>query len=1200
MKRKNLLFGWFLFVLLAIGTNIYAQTPAAGDFVFNSNIGAWGTASNWNIANGDGTTSPQPTTTPTIPTYNDNVWIPVGDSVYIAATTYCKNVYVNGTLYTNSALGVNGNITVNSTGVFSLNSNVFCKNVYNYGKFWNAKSGYNSTKYLCIGYSNAGSTATNVASIDSCTIVNDGIFGWYRSASVSGSNGCGFFVEYSNQAKAVNITHSAGVTSGYIFTVNGLFPALNPSGAAASTAATQNLNLYINESMAVVASASPLEFSLQNGDTFTGYNRTCTIAANDTVFVAGYFHAKAAAPGASQGVMTYNIYGCLDMASCSRGRNEFDLYTSASSPSATVNVKSGGTLTLGLLTTLSASATTGQTCAINLDPNSIVKLGYTTANSSIALTNATLPTIPNLVVATGTKNFALGSALTVTNLTLTSGNLSLGNNNLTATSISGGSASSYILTGGTGKLNLTPAATTATLFPMGTATGYAPATLTTDISTPVSASVSTTSGAISGNVTNANEWTLTPTTTVNATVALAPTSALYGGTPKFFNGSTSGTYTSTTSATLTGGVYSASGVSLGTSATYLSTGSVTPTLLVSATSLSDLSYSTTTPQTFTVSGSNLGGNITITAPTGFVISSDGTTFSSSLILTPINYAVATTTIYARLTAGLSANPTAANITVATSGVTTANVAVTGTVTTTPTITVAGTLTSFSYAAGSGPSVGQTINVSGANLTTDITLTAPADYEISLDNTTYAASLTLSQTSGTVTTTPIYVRLKAGLVAASYSESVTLTSIFATTKTQAVTGTVTTPTITLGSSTLTVTSYIYTNGPVATSNTFTVAGTYLGDVITVTAPVDYEISTTNGGTYGSILTLTPASGIVASTTLYVRLKAGLAVGSYSESISVTSTSAITKTIALTGTVTVPTIAIIGTTLSGFSNITGNGSPVQKTFIVSGTNLLSIITVMAPGDYEISKDGITFSTTLTYTPTSNTVGASTIYARLIATTAKGIYNETITASATSATSQLVAVSGAVYTPTVTLGSTSLSGFSYIVGNGPSSAQTFTVSGTDLASSITLTAPTDYELSTDGTTFSTSLTLTRSTSTVVNSTIIYVRLKAGLSAADYNSETITITATSVSAQTVTLSGTVIVATDINTANTSNLLVYSEGKQVFVKNANVGDIVSVYGISGNIVASSVVTSDITTLSLTQGIYVVKVGAKVTKVLIK
>ena len=85
----------------------------------------------------------------------------------------------------------------------------------------------------------------------------------------------------------------------------------------------------------------------------------------------------------------------------------------------------------------------------------------------------------------------------------------------------------------------------------------------------------------------------------------------------------------------------------------------------------------------------------------------------------------------------------------------------------------------------------TFLVSGKNLTTDISFTAPANYEISTSSGTgFASSLNLSQTGGTVATTTIYVRLKVGLDLGSYNlENIIANSTGADSKTVSCSGSV---------------------------------------------------------------------------------------------------------------------------------------------------------------------------------------------------------------------------------------------------------------------------------------------------------------------------------------------------------------------------------------------------------------------------
>jgi hypothetical protein len=126
----------------------------------------------------------------------------------------------------------------------------------------------------------------------------------------------------------------------------------------------------------------------------------------------------------------------------------------------------------------------------------------------------------------------------------------------------------------------------------------------------------------------------------------------------------------------------------------------------------------------------------------------------------------------------------------------------------------------------------------------------------------------------------------------------------------------------------------------------------------------------------------------------------------------------------------------------------------------------------------------------------------------------------ASSTALTQTTAACSGS---PTLTVSPTSLTGFNYIVGSGPSTEQTLTVSGSNLTNNISIVASSNYEISkTSGTGYTTPLALTPSGGSV-SSTTIYVRLKAGLTAGNYNSEIITASSTGASSQTVICSGSV-----------------------------------------------------------------------------
>jgi hypothetical protein len=105
------------------------------------------------------------------------------------------------------------------------------------------------------------------------------------------------------------------------------------------------------------------------------------------------------------------------------------------------------------------------------------------------------------------------------------------------------------------------------------------------------------------------------------------------------------------------------------------------------------------------------------------------------------------------------------------------------------------LSGFTYVVGNGPSDPQSFTASGSNLTGDITVTPPVDYELSLvsDSGYSQVPIVLPQTGGDVSATTIYVRLLAGLPIAAYNaQDIVLSSPGADNKTVTCNGEVTSP------------------------------------------------------------------------------------------------------------------------------------------------------------------------------------------------------------------------------------------------------------------------------------------------------------------------------------------------------------------------------------------------------------------------
>ena len=98
-----------------------------------------------------------------------------------------------------------------------------------------------------------------------------------------------------------------------------------------------------------------------------------------------------------------------------------------------------------------------------------------------------------------------------------------------------------------------------------------------------------------------------------------------------------------------------------------------------------------------------------------------------------------------------------------------------------------------------------------------------------------------------------------------------------------------------SAALTGLNYNYGSGPSA-EQTFTVSGSSLSGNVVITPSSRLEISKTTGTGFASTaINLTPITGSVSNTTIYVRLKSGLISGIYSDSIVITSSNVIPQKI-----------------------------------------------------------------------------------------------------------------------------------------------------------------------------------------------------------------------------------------------------------------------------------------------------------------
>ena len=226
----------------------------------------------------------------------------------------------------------------------------------------------------------------------------------------------------------------------------------------------------------------------------------------------------------------------------------------------------------------------------------------------------------------------------------------------------------------------------------------------------------------------------------------------------------------------------------------------------------------------------------------------------------------------------------------------------------PVVTVGSDVSGLDYFEGYGPSSEGSFSVDGINLAQDITVSVSTSFEISLTSGSgFANSLNvLSDQSGTASAT-IYVRLASGLSPDTYSGNATVSYSGMDDQTVGLNGIVTAadPQITV-TAYLDDLNYIISQGGPSAEDSFSIEGLFLDSDISVTAPENFEVSLTSGQDFsGSVTIPSPQDGTVASTTIYVRLAAGLSAGNYTGDITVSTTGVSDELIAVEGNAFGPT-------------------------------------------------------------------------------------------------------------------------------------------------------------------------------------------------------------------------------------------------------------------------------------------------------
>jgi len=370
---------------------------------------------------------------------------------------------------------------------------------------------------------------------------------------------------------------------------------------------------------------------------------------------------------------------------------------------------------------------------------------------------------------------------------------------------------------------------------------------------------------------------------------------------------------------------------------------------------------------------------------------------------------------------------------------------------TSTITTAETPSALTTTIGTA-SASTSFNVSAVNLNGNLTVTAPAGFDVSPDNATWTTqaspSFTITPTAGTVASTPVYIQLDASDAANSYTGNVVLASSGATTVNVAIpASSVTLPAETVTFNALPAVTYGAADfAPGATSNYNGEPVTYASDNTNVATIVNGNIHIIAAGTANITASqagdanYSAASNVVQSLTVN---QAPLTITANSQSINygmpiatlTASYSAFANNDTYLSLTTAPTLSTTGTSTSTPGNyaITASGA-VDANYSIS--YVAGTLTVVASTDATLSSvtssagtltssgtDSYTASvgngvTSITLTPTTNNAQATLTVNGSAATSGSPVTISNLTAGPNVVSIVVTAQSGATATYTVTV--------------------------------------------------------------------------------------------------------------------------------------------------------------------------------------
>ena len=488
------------------------------------------------------------------------------------------------------------------------------------------------------------------------------------------------------------------------------------------------------------------------------------------------------------------------------------------------------------------------------------------------------------------------------------------------------------------------------------------------------------------------------------------------------------------------------------------------------------------PRTLTVAGADLVSNATITAPSGFLLRLAGTTdaYAQTATVAPGSNGNTSAQFDVVFAPTLASSPgpypqnTTGDITVASTGATTVTVSVLGAATAPqPVLTADPTSLAFGSQIVGTSSAIQSFQLTGRDLTGNVTVSAPSGYEIRVGSAAFSPNpIVLSPASGVINS-QVDVRFVPGTTG-NITGNIVATGNGSSSATVVVSGSgapaPVTPTINATPTALDFQTV--TNSGSAQVQTFTVSATNLSGPLTLTpSNVNIQIrNATAGGSFSnSSLDIQPnASGNITNQLIEVTLVPVVGQGAFTGSVGLASTGATPVTVSVVASNPsggISDISLTNPILREFSTSPGVASGIQS-YNVSADNLLQDLTIVAPQFFQISltPDFTSLGTTtgntlvLTRAPSSGDITETTIYVRYFPPAAQTNRGQVVSNSSAPARTQFVSVNGSSE-PELNIRGTFVPVVNQVKGT-QSAIQQLSIVGARLNSPVTVRVPQDPE--------------------------------------------------------------------------------------------------------------------------------------------